>query len=99
MTGGHLSIQDSNDENTHGLGSHACIDRHPTSHEWRTEISNIQDCSFPACKSINVTVQGTNHGSDYNHGPVYGNYAIFVSEDAQRFLTNIQQLAVTITEG
>ena len=99
MTGGHLSIQDSNDKNTHGLGSHACIDRHPTSHEWRTEISNIQDCSFPACKSINVTVQGTNHGSDYNHGPVYGNYAIFVSEDAQRFLTNIQQLAVTITEG
>ena len=94
LTGGHLSAINSNDENTHGLGSHVCLNRKNTTSRnmCRYEISNIQDCPLQSCPTRNVRVQGTDHGSDYVDGPVYGNYAIYVSKDAKRFDTCRKQL-------
>ena len=98
LTGGHLSANDSNDENTHGFGNHVCVERKGKSRDQcKFEISNIQDCPFPSCR--NVKVQGTDHGSDYKDGPVYGNYAIYLSNNTQRFPTCRRMLMLQMNDG
>ena len=96
MTGGNLSPAGPavNDDNTHGLGNDFHVNPHTGvsySDYWYHEISNIQDCPYPtyldrsACK---VQLQGTDFGRRTDilkSGPVYGNYAIYVSEDATSF--------------
>ena len=89
LTGGHLSKADVNDNNTHGLGNDYDINPLINSRKskyWPHDISNIQDCPLPTCK--HTKLQGTDHGpiSYLKSGPVYGNYAIYVSFDAERFL-------------
>ena len=91
LSGSHLSPAGSNDENTHGLGNHLCFNRitgQPDSPNCACEISNIQNCPFPPCPTIKVIVQGRNHGIAFKSGPVYGNYAIYVSKNTVRFPTN-----------
>lgn len=96
LTGGHLSAAGSGDDNTHGLGNHFAINPktakvNPKVGEmWGHEISNIQNCPHPDCKTVKL--QGTDHGKSshlWTHqwisGPVYGNYAIYVSLAASRF--------------
>lgn len=86
LTGGHLSEAHLNDDGTHGLGNHfAC---NPLTGKWTKgyrkvwnhEISIIQGA--PGYK-----VQGTDYGTGhlYKSVPAYGNYAIYVSEDATSF--------------
>lgn len=101
LTGGHLSTKDSNDENTHGLGNHICLDKVTAAerNKCRNEISNIQDCPYPKCPNKNITVQGTDNGSDFSNGSVYGNYAIYVSKDAERFPTCNKLLMPEMEEG
>ena len=88
LTGGHLSDELVNDDNTHGIGNHYTVDgktgisSYP---QWKHGISNIQDCPRPSCPRENVKIQGTDHGRSLRSGPVYGNYAIYVSKDADRF--------------
>ena len=88
LTGGHLSDARVNDDNTHGLGNDfACnplINRQNDPY-WPHDISNIQDCPLATCR--HVRVQGTDHGpgAHLKSGPVYGNYAIYVSWDAEEF--------------
>ena len=99
LTGGHLSA-DVDDDNTHGFGNHFALsevlrqgwillggDR-----RWRHEISNIQNCPIPSCPSSLVQIQGTDHGEGLRSGPVYGNYAIYVSKDSQKFPINHKML-------
>ncbi|KAL5257029.1 hypothetical protein ACHWQZ_G012077 [Mnemiopsis leidyi] len=92
MTEGFLAplvtVADVSEDNTHGLGNHfACRCKTNTENNavWKHEISNIQDCPWPRCR--NQRMQGTDHGSGLSlkSGPVYGNYAIFVSQDAASF--------------
>ena len=92
LTGGHLSAADSNDDNTNGLGNDFYCDPLSQIDDGRDvptyahDISNIQHCDNTAgCQ--NVIVQGTDHGvgSTLKSGPVYGNYAIYVSESAYKF--------------
>lgn len=91
LTGGYLSPASVDDDNTHGLGnSFACNPltgsaSHP---DWAHDISNIQDCAYPTCSHIKgIKLQGTDHGSGptLKSGPVYGNYAIYVSKTATSF--------------
>lgn len=84
MTGGHLSPVDVNDDGTQGIGNHfSCnpLTGKEKSEAWRHEISVIQPVNHQ------FTVQGTDHGSGHRYisAPVYGNYAIYVSEDATSF--------------
>ena len=87
LTGGHLSAVSVDDDNTHGLGNHyACtpttgIENYPS---WAHEIANIQDIETQAGRT---TIQGGDHGDGWRYvsGPVYGNYAIYVSEEATSF--------------
>eukprot|EP00116_Pleurobrachia_bachei_P015807 sb/3476069/ len=75
--------------NTHGLGNDYCCD--PLTGTtycdglWQYDISNIQHCPHPSC--TNIRVQGTDHGSAsyLKTGPVYGNYAIYISKSANHF--------------
>ena len=89
LTGGHLSDLGVNDDNTHGLGNdfhcNPLIGSTAGGGIWQHEISNIQDCPVPYC--TNVRVQGTDHGSGSHlkTGPVYGNYAIYISKNVNRF--------------
>ena len=53
--------------------------------ECKIEISNIQDCPRSACKAKNRIVQGKNHGTRLRSGPVYENYAIYVSNSTANF--------------
>jgi len=101
LTGGRIyGPGDSLDNNIHGLGNHfACnpltgIATPGYEKVWNHEISNIQDS--PGVGPI--LVQGTDHGtaSNYTSGPVYGNYAIYVSEDATSFLEPGQKLDIEV---
>ena len=92
MTEGFLAplvtVPDVSEDNTHGLGNHfacRCKTNTENSAVWKHEISNIQDCPWSRCR--NQRMQGTDHGrgASLKSGPVYGNYAIFVSKDAASF--------------
>ena len=91
LTGGHLSEADVNDDNTHGLGNDfACNPLNNTAqivdeYTWDHDVSNIQDCPIGTCDEVRL--QGTDHGTgpSLTTGPVYGNYAIYVSYDADKF--------------
>ena len=88
LTGGYLSKKMNNDDNTHGFGNHFSMRTSIWLREgpsYRQEISNIQNCAFNICPTRNVSIQGSDHGSVFRSGPVYGNYEIFVSKDAPRF--------------
>ena len=88
MTGGHLSGAGVNDDKVRGLGNHfecnPLLGTASASSTWRHEISNAQacreKCTFAQC-------QGTDHGTGnaLKDGPVYGNYALFVSKEASSF--------------
>ena len=87
LTGGYLSPENLNDDNTRGLGNHFSINPKTNvvdSDRWKHEISNIQDCQA-SCSS--ASIQGTDHGtgSTLITGPVFGNYAIYVSADSKTF--------------
>ena len=91
LTGGHLSDKNVDDDNTHGLGNHYNIDvkkKTSVTPLAKVEIINIQNCIYPLCKPKDFKIQGTDHGGLYNSGPVYGNYAIYVSNNAQSFPVN-----------
>lgn len=90
LDGGHLSNEDVNDDNTHGLGNHLAVNGKngvEGEEEYKIEISNIQDCPFFDCDSKKLKVQGKNHGgaSELESVPIYGNYAIYVSQNATMF--------------
>ena len=95
LTGGHLSAANIDDDNTHGLGNHFLMDgKTGRSEDISTahEISNIQDCPLGLCPIMNVKIQGTDHGSLFKSGPVYGYYALYVSKNAHRFPTYCKML-------
>lgn len=89
LTGGHLSAQNDNDENTHGLGINLWLKKENRAEEgnpnYKIEISNIQDCPRSSCPFEKQKIQGKNHGPSFNSGPVYGNYAIYVSNSTAKF--------------
>ena len=103
MTGGYLTPLGVSTDSTRGLGNHFSVN--PTTEVvneeiWKHEISNIQDCPFLAC---GVRMQGTDHGGGrpngpyLTSGPVYGNYAIYVSKDATSFPRPGHQLALEVS--
>ena len=94
LTGGNLSPVGVNDDNTHGLGNNfGCnpLTGKELNTLWAHEISNIQNCSItdPSCdfRANPIRLQGTDHGKGwrFGSGPVYGNYGIYVSENAASF--------------
>ena len=92
LTGGHLSDEGSNNDNTHGLEVHLWLKINERAEEENTEckieVSNIQDCPFPSCGAENQKVQGKNHGIFFKSGPIYGNYAIYISNNTTNFPTD-----------
>ena len=100
LTGGHLSKENVNDDNTHGLGNDFAVNPKTgikNSQCCAHEISNIQNCPLPSC--TNVTLQGSDYESYFKFGgPVYGNYAIYVSHDARRFPTYHKKLMLEMNE-
>ena len=92
LTGGYLSAQNYHDENTHGLGINLWLDKENRAEElnpdYKIEISNIQDCPQPYCPFSKRKVQGKSHGPFFNSGPVYGNYAVYVSNSKNNFPTD-----------
>ena len=104
LTGGHLSGADSDDENTHGFGNNFAVRpkmiEDPEAYSsWAHEISNNQDCPNPSCTQVTgVKLQGTDHGagSTLKGGPVYGNYALYVSDDVDSFPTDGLKLGTSV---
>ena len=101
LTGGHLTPANVNDDNTHGFGNHFSLDARSAKEinpRFKHEISNIQYCPYPSCPNNLVKLQGNDHGNAFKNGPVYGNYAIYVSKDAQRFPICGQKLMLEMNE-
>lgn len=104
LTGGHLSGADVDDDNTHGFGNNfwvrpKMIEDPEASPGWAHEISNNQDCPYPSCTQVTgVKIQGTDHGSGstLKGGPVYGNYALYVSDDVTSFPTDGLKLGTSV---
>ena len=104
LTGGHLSGADVDDDNTHGFGNNfwvrpKMIEDPEASPAWAHEISNNQDCPYPSCTQVTgVKLQGTDHGagSTLKGGPVYGNYALYVSDDVDSFPTDGLKLGTSV---
>ena len=95
LTGGNLSPANKADGNTRGLGNHFNMvvkTGISNSDSEKHEISNIHDCPYPSCPISKMKIQGTDHGGDLTSGPVYGNYAIYVSNDARRFPSSRKML-------
>ena len=88
LTGGHLSDADSDDDKTHGLGTHLSMDwiNKIENYPYKIEISNIQNCSICHPASV-ITVQGKDHSDTLNSGPVYGSYAIYLANNTMIFPT------------
>ena len=87
LTGGYLSPADVNDDGTRGIGNHYYCKPHigeamsPGSKSSAHEISIMGD-PLPTTDWW----QGTDHGyGSARDGEVFGNYAIYVSEDATTF--------------
>ena len=98
LNGSYLSAENADDENTHGVGNHACFNTQTgieTRPSCKLEISNIQNCPWKTCGSNRRVVQGRDQGGDYKSGSVYGNYAIYVSKSTAEFPTS-QKLALLI---
>lgn len=101
LTGGHLSKENVDDDNTHGLGNHYNIDPKTELKALSCcghEISNIQNCPLFSCNTSKIKVQGSDHGTAYTSGSVYGSYAIYVSHDAKRFPIYCKKLMLQIKE-
>lgn len=101
LTGGHLSKENVDDDNTHGLGNHYNIDPKTELKALSCcvhEISNIQNCPLFSCNTSKIKVQGSDHGTAYTSGSVYGSYAIYVSHDAKRFPIYRKKLMLQIKE-
>ena len=101
LTGGHLSKENVDDDNTHGLGNHYNIDPKTVLKALSCcghEISNIQNCPLFSCNTSKIKVQGSDHGTAYTSGSVYGSYAIYVSHDAKRFPIYCKKLMLQIKE-
>ena len=104
LTGGHLSQADVDDDNTHGFGNNfwvrpkMLIDPE-ASPDWAHEISNNQDCPYPSCTHAKgVRLQGTDHGSGptLKGGPVYGNYALYISDEIPSFPTDDSNIGTNV---
>ena len=101
LTGGKLSAADVDDDNTHGFGNHFVVNGttgQGLNSLYKHEISNAQDCPLRSCPNLAMKLQGTDQGGAFRNGPKYGNYAIFVSKDAQRFPICQKKLMLQMNE-
>ncbi|KAL5259744.1 hypothetical protein ACHWQZ_G010001 [Mnemiopsis leidyi] len=95
---------DVDDDNTHGFGNNfwvrpKMVEDPEASPEWTHEISNIQDCPLQGCAGVKgVKMQGTDYGSgsSLKSGPVYGNYAIYISDETPSFPTDGAILGINV---
>jgi len=55
----------------------------------------VQDCSLPG----KDRAQGTDHGTSQSDGEVYGQYAVYVSEDVETFICNKDHTLLTAMHG
>ena len=90
LNSSNLSPADSDDDNTHGFGNHFAVNPKSCQAEgnqdlWSHEMSVIQDCPTPSCTTVKTV--GTDHGTgaSLTSGPLYGQYAIFVSQFSKNF--------------
>lgn len=79
LTGTHLSKVNVNDDDTHGLGNEfgANTLSGRGSRNWWHDVSVIQG----NCHGGNCAVQGSDRGTSLKNGRMYGQYAIFVTEE------------------
>ena len=76
--GSNLPGTDLNNDDLHGLGNEFGADTRNgggSNHWWHDVSMHQGDCHGTSC-----AVQGTDHGTSLNDGPVYGQYSIFVSD-------------------
>jgi len=92
-TGG-LPAANLNDDSYHGLGGEfgANTENGESSTQWWYDVSLSQGkCWANAC-----SIQGTDHGTSFADGTMYGQYAIFISDEAEAFPCEGQDLEISI---
>jgi len=95
--GDDLPASNVNPNNFFGLGNELASANSKAgvgSTNWWSD-AGVNDCSL----HYNVRAQGTDHGSSHKDGEVYGQYAVYVSDDARTFLCKDRTLLTSMYDG
>jgi len=85
---------DQSDNNFHGLGNDFAVGKDGISAGWAWSDLGVQNCNI----GWNVRIQGSDHGSSGKDGTVYGQYAIYVSDQAKEFPCENFDLQISMDE-
>jgi len=88
-----LPAASTNDDSYHGLGNEFWI-KSNTGYYW-FDVGEHQGCCFGnSCK-----VQGSDHGTKFLNGKVYGQYAIYISDEAHAFPCKDHDLQISYPDA
>jgi len=91
-----LPAANRNDDSYHGLGGEfgANTQHGASSTTWWYDVGVSQgQCSGNSC-----AIQGTDHGTNFKHGTMYGQYAIYTSDEAETFPCQGEDLEISIID-
>jgi len=93
---GGLPPADMNDDSYHGLGGEfmAKTQNGGSSTFWWYDVGVFQG----KCSGYDCAIQGTDHGTNFKDGTMYGQYAIYTSDEAETFPCQGEDLQISIID-
>jgi len=89
-----LPAANTNDDSYHGLGGEFGADTQngASSTSWWYDVAVYQG----KCWATTCSIQGTDHGTSFKDGTMYGQYAIYISDEAEAFPCEGQDLEISM---
>jgi len=93
---GGLPAANMNDDSYHGLGGEfgANTENGALSPTWWYDVGVYQG----QCWATSCAIQGTDHGANFKDGEMYGQYAIYTSDEAETFPCQGEDLEISIID-
>jgi len=91
---GGLPAANMNDDSYHGLGGEfgASTQNGDSGTKWWHDVGVYQG----KCYGNDCSIQGTDHGTSFTDGTMYGQYAIYVSDEAEAFPCEGRDLEISV---
>jgi len=93
---GGLPAASLNDDSYHGLGGE--FGANTQRGEWNAQWWYDVGVSQGKCWASGCAIQGTDHGSNFKDGTMYGQYAIYTSDEAETFPCQGEDLEISIID-